>query len=247
MRNDQSPKEILSALADGELGSNIAENEIIERACKDQDVMSAWHSMHLVRDVLQAEYNSTLPADFSQRVKESIAQEGAFEAQTASVVSLADARGRVGQRQRSTRTTQSTQQPFAIWKPVAGFGLAASLAGVTFLFSQLWQTEQPDTTQIAEAALQQADPSALASVQQKAAQENSVDGLTLQAAVRIGNDGTRWRMADNEVPRNDEIEKRLNTLLTNHLEDASMGSVHGLVSHSRVVGYDSMPVEPAEK
>ena len=60
-------------------------------------------------------------------------------------------------------------------------------------------------------------------------------------------DGTRWRMADNEVPRNDEIEKRLNTLLTNHLEDASMGSVHGLVSHSRVVGYDSMPVEPAEK
>jgi len=59
--------------------------------------------------------------------------------------------------------------------------------------------------------------------------------------------GTRWRSMESELPRNEDVEKRLNTLLTNHLEDASMGvGVQGMLSHSRVVGYDSAPDKQEE-
>ncbi len=243
----QTIKQLLSELADGEL-NNSDTNEAIDLACQDQEVRYAWQSTHLVRDVMQADYHSALAPDFSARVSASIAKEPAHE-EFAPVASISQARGQREERIRGARPVRrasgsapvtSMQQPFVLWKPVAGLGLAASLAGATFLFSQLWQSEQADSGQLAQAEQTTTTaPNAVASTESV----QDLDDLTLQAAVKIGNSGTRWRMGSEEAPRNEEIEERLNTLLTNHLQDASMGRVNGLISHSRVVGYDTVPDE----
>ena len=262
-RNDtQLIKEALSALADNELDTNeqITEAELIELACKDQDAMLSWQCAHLTRDVLQADYTSALGPDFAARISDHIAAEASlqidmddYHRDAGQVVSIADARDRTARgnyaRERSARSayavrgaasvgsTSMQNEPFKLWKPVAGLGLAASLAGATLLFSQIWQTEQPDGALVADVSSSaiQAQPVA---IQDDTSESNDVQ--TLQASVRMENRGTRWRM-DSDLPRNKQIEQRLNTLLTNHLEDARMGRVTGMMSHSRVVGYDSVP------
>ena len=265
-------EESLSAFADGEYRSSdlAAEAEVIDRICQDEEARSAWACMHLARDVMQGDYNRALAPDFASLVSESIAHEEVyaidnsatdiarshaamshFEDNSASVVSMAQARDQIARRQgRANRAAPTARQPFALWKPVAGLGLAASLAGAAFVFSQLWVSEQPDVSQVAVAqptgatTQQQQSADVVAATQQSAIDLQSV--ATLQAGALERNAGTRWR-TDQDTSRNDTMEERLNILLTNHLEDASMGSVNGLISHSKVVGYDSMPEKEQSK
>jgi len=247
-RNDtQSLKEALSALADSELSDNagVTEAELVEIVCKDRDAMFSWQCTHITRDVLQADYTAALRPDFAERVSAQIAAESSLRvdnnyAEPGQVVSIADARQRSARSVVKNGTTISSTQnePFKLWKPVAGLGLAASLAGATLLFSQLLQTEQPGGPLVAE--LPDSTLNSTSELQQTVAtQDTGTNVQTLQASVPMESRGTRWRM-DSDLPRNEQIEQRLNTLLTNHLEDASMGRVTGMMSHSRVVGYDSM-------
>ena len=250
----RSLKESLSAFADGEYGDNdpAIEAEIISRICQDEDAKSSWASMHLARDVMQGDYHSALPSDFASRISESIANEEAYamdvdsgyaatnqlEDNSAGVVSMAQARDKLSRRRdRANRAASQSKQPFVLWKPVAGMGLAASLAGAVFVGSQLVESEQPDSSSVA--AVQQEQSTDVVAIAQQSAIDTQ-SAATLQAAIRNGSGGTRWR-TDQDTSRNDTMEERLNILLTNHLEDASMGNVNGLISHSKVVGYDSMP------
>jgi len=235
-------KEALSALADDET-LEIAEAELIELACKDQDAMSAWRCMHLTRDVLQADYTPALSSDFAAQLSDRIASEDSLaiaDMESEGVVSMGAARERIARRKTSRSAGQQTMassatqnEPFRLWKPVAGLGMAASLAGATFLFAQLWQTDQADSGQIAALQNTTIDESL---IQTAALTENTEQNAEVAAAgefaTQIANGGTRWRM-DSELPRNKQIEQRLNALLTNHLEDASMGRVTGMLSHSR--------------
>ena len=50
--------------------------------------------------------------------------------------------------------------------------------------------------------------------------------------------GTHWRDSGKQGHAL-KVEKQLNSYLTNHLEDAAMGKVSGMISHTRVVGYDT--------
>ena len=242
-----SVKSALSAFADGEHDEKdtIALNVMVERACHDKDLTATWQSAHLVRDVLQADYHPAIPVDFTARVSAAIAREADFDEYAAdiesgpSVVSLTDARDRIASRRNTSRreADRTSRRPSALWRPVAGLGLAASVAGAALLFTQLQQPDAKDGVQVADAgvvASEQAIQTA-ASTQQNLVDS---DAQVLQASVRIGDNGTRWR-TDNDVTRNEAIEQRLNMLLTNHLEDASMGRVNGMISHSRVVGYDT--------
>lgn len=268
-RNDtHSLKEALSALADNEPGGNegTTESELIELACRDQEAMLAWQSTHLTRDVLQADYTAALRPDFAALVSQQIAAEPALQANeytadSRQVVSLAEARSarrpdatpdfRPDVARRAAASSSQQNEPFKLWKPVAGLGLAASLAGATLLFSQLLQTEQPGGSLVADTSSTTGEVQNVASQNSSQNSNQNVDinsgstGVgnndveTLQASVRMENRGTRWRM-DSDLPRNKQIEQRLNTLLTNHLEDARMGRVTGMMSHSRVVGYDSI-------
>jgi len=214
--------------------------------------MSAWRCMHLTRDVLQADYTPALKSDFAAQLSDRIAREESF-GESEGVFSMDAARERVARRNTNRRAGQKSMpsvtaqhEPFTLWKPVAGLGMAASLAGATFLFAQLWQTDQADNGQIAALQNNTIDQSLVQTValtQNGATNEQNAEFATpVGFSTRIANGGTRWRM-DSELPRNKQIEQRLNALLTNHLEDASMGRVTGMLSHSRVVGYDSVQGE----
>ena len=70
---------------------------------------------------------------------------------------------------------------------------------------------------------------------------STVQTLTLTegvvpAVLTVG--GTQWRGVSQEGHTR-KVEQQLNSYLTNHLEDAAMGKVKGMISHTRVVGYDS--------
>ena len=252
--DSQSLKAALSALADNERGDNegMTDAELIGLACKDKEAMLSWQCAHLTRDVLQADYTAALQPGFAARVSAQIAAEAPLQIDTdyqmksERVVSLSDARQRAAQgkraRQPASRSAVPNQnEPFKLWKPVAGLGLAASLAGATLLFSQIWQTEKLDGPQVAESSGDAVTQPVVIAETDTVIESNDVE--TLQASVHVSvpmeNRGTRWRM-DSDLPRNEQIEQRLNTLLTNHLEDASMGRDTGMMSHSRVVGYDSV-------
>ncbi len=283
---DKAMNEVLSAFVDDE---STSEPGLLEQVFENDSSVAAWQSMHLVRDVIQADYNGLLPTDFASRVSNAIALEEMYEDtyeenfsgqsfvgdeaasgyRTAEVVSISRMRdravqstGRVREYAEPPAAQQATvHQPFSLWKPVAGLGLAASLAGASFLFSQLWQANLwkvdqtgADSAQAGQTVASGAGAAAQDSTLTAATQQNTdlLEVLSLNAAATggsgnggsttLGNEGTHWRM-DDAAARNAEIEKRLNLLLTNHLEDASMGRVHGLVSHSRIVGYDELSSE----
>jgi len=140
-------REALSALADNEYG-NESQDEIIDLACNDPEARRAWQSMHLTRDVLQADYHSALDANFALRLSLMIDQEESHNTALATnIVPLAAARSRRTQHAKPLQTA-----PFAMWKPVVGLGLAASLAGASFLFAQLWEANQPSQAGSAQVA-----------------------------------------------------------------------------------------------
>jgi|GEM_PF-3981976 len=290
MKNDNSEqvREAISALADYELGDGeeMTESQMLGFVCHDEDAMASWQRIHLIRDVLQEDYNPALPSDFVSRVRHAIDHEVEYRADEylpeENVVSLADARlkaNRLGavqandqrseehnkQQYSHSRTDKlrvtrgrgravspvAKEQPFTVWKPIVGLGLAASLAGVAFLSSQLWQATQLNTgSGTSVAAVQEKDTvetSIASATVENATAENTLGNLTRSdfpapstVAAHVDDRGTRWR-TEGAVSRNQQIEDRLNTLLTNHLEDASMSGVQGLVSYSRIVGYDSVP------
>ena len=229
--DSESVKEALSAFADNEYGSE-SQDEIIDLACNDPEVRRAWQSMHLTRDVLQADYHSALDANFASRLSQIIDQEESHNTVLASnVVPMAAARSR---RTKHAKPLQTA--PFTMWKPVVGLGLAASLAGASFLFAQLWEANQPSQAGSAQVAQNITEPG---STNDAISANSRFAGFTNSS---MNDAGTRWRNMEAELPRNEDVEKRLNTLLTNHLEDASMGvGVQGMLSHSRVVGYDTAP------
>jgi negative regulator of sigma E activity len=214
----------LSALLDGE--SNDTE-DVLRRAVVSDDCRDSWQSYHLIRDVLQKEHHSALPADFASRVSASIAMEDNIADSTADVIPLA--RARETREQRRVVRPRESQVAAPRWLPFAGLGLAASVAAAGFIGWQVFSNSQSqgpaaDIT-VAQAVIEspQVVPQA------------SDSGLV--RTVYRGESGTNW------VPvggaRDAKVEQRLNSLLMNHLEDASLSSVQGLVAQTRVVGYDS--------
>ena len=198
-----------------------------------------------ISDAFQRKQRQTPAANTAGRESQSTASPARAAA------TRAPARAKVAPIGSRAKSAKKQNAPFAMWKPVAGLGLAASIAGVGLFFPQLWKPNQttgndaqlalgvPSSIAAPDATLSQDNPSNLqtVSLQQQSESHVSANGLG-----QLDNTGTRWRM-NSQVPRNKEIEQRLNTLLTNHLEDASMGRVHGMLSHSKVVSYDAMPEE----
>jgi len=225
--NNQQVQELLSSLADGEQAedSSFAQDAALEMALTDRDARSMWQATHITRDVLQADYHTSIDSDFANRVSALIDQEADID----NVVNINSARhsGAVSSTAAKSATSNS------LWQPIAGLALAASIVGAGLIFIPAWQSEQPDdSAQIASTDNADTTAPAIATV-----------AATVPEASELQVAGTRWRM-ESEVPRNEEVEERLNALLTNHLEDASMGvPVRGMLSHSRVVSYDSTPVK----
>lgn len=203
--------EIISALVDNEVEDSAP---VIDELLIDPEARDNWQRYHLVSDVLQNNYRPELPMNFADRVSAEIAAEPILS----NVVPMAAARSA---RAATASPTAAAGSPMRIgvWKPVAGFAIAASLVAATFVSTRFVETGAPKTP--ANPVVENPQP-----------ERNT--GRTLLAKAS----GTRWQTESNDV-QDRNVAERLNSLLTNHLEVASMGKVQGMVLHARVVGYDS--------
>ncbi len=205
--------EYISAMVDEEVADG---SSAVDGVLGDAEARGAWQRYHLVRDVIQNDYNPALPTNFAELVREEIA----FEAPLSNVVSLQAARPRAANPEHADPRRANAR--LGIWKPVAGLAVAASLIGGTLLSTQLRDSGAPQTRPTP--VVENPEPPKTSSV-------------TMVAELAPG---TRWQMEGEVSEDNSERIARLNSLLTNHLEVASMGKVQGMVLHSRVVGYDGM-------
>lgn len=248
-KKDSEIFEKLSALVDGENHDvDIGEVEqLLDEASSDDRCMRAWQTYHLTRDVLQKDYHSALPADFCASISARLDEEETYVQATdrgdSATGVISD---RSGNNNRSTNrstkvvafersqaelpaNTAGLARSNRRWKSVAALGMAASVAlaavaGLQLLNSQSGANSS-DGPQIARL-----EPGS-----------STVQTLTLTegvvpAVLTVG--GTQWRGVSQEGHTR-KVEQQLNSYLTNHLEDAAMGKVKGMISHTRVVGYDS--------
>ncbi|MFZ4791224.1 MAG: sigma-E factor negative regulatory protein [Candidatus Competibacteraceae bacterium] len=172
----------LSALVDEQLDA-LEINLALRRLSRDRGLQACWERYHLISDALQGHLPDTLDPAFAARLHEAIANEP---------------------------LPQSTIKPLPAWyKPVTGFGLAASVALVALVGIQM-KTPDVASTPIA----------------QTAASAGSI-GIPVQAA------------ALNPPLTNDPAQARLNRYLVSHNGYASMNSVQGVLPYVRMVGYQT--------
>ncbi|MDS4025849.1 MAG: sigma-E factor negative regulatory protein [Candidatus Contendobacter sp.] len=181
----------LSALVDDQL----ADREIdlvLRRLSRDDDARSRWERYHLISDVIQGHLPAAFDTDFAARVRRAIEAEP---------------------------LPQPVGRPLPAWyKPVTGFGLAASVALVALFGLKLNQTD----------ILQPAAPFAIT--------PTTLSSPT--AALPIQTVATTQPLV---TPAREPVETRLTSYLVNHNGYASMNSVSGMLPYVRMVGYQPQP------
>ncbi|MBK8181687.1 MAG: sigma-E factor negative regulatory protein [Candidatus Competibacteraceae bacterium] len=178
----------LSAIIDEEL----EEREIdlvLRRLIRDQDARDCWERYHLISHALQGHLPDAFDTGFAARIRQAIASE---------------------------QPLQPAAKPLPAWyKPVAGFGLAASVVLVAWYGLNLTETDNtfPAAATTSFATVMSAAPPAASSARQG--------------------------MVSSQPRHNpqDPLGSRLNNYLANHNSYASLSSVNGAASYARMVGY----------
>jgi sigma-E factor negative regulatory protein RseA len=208
----------LSLLMDGELPSEESAR-LIRELVKDERLKSEWTRQHRVRDALQGQLNSALDGGFAARVSAAVDAEPTIIApQPLDAVSReADVPAEVvaipvGRAKRSYN------------RPLAGLAIAASVAAVSLLALQVLDGGQGGG--LLPASPQLASGTPLIAVPAGA------------GAQLVSSSGTHWSMPA-EAERDAELEQRLNMYLSDHMEQAPINGVQGVLPYSRLVGYDT--------
>lgn len=176
----------LSALVDDEL-ADMEIDLVLRRLSRDGDARDRWERYHLISDVMQGHLPAAFDTDFVARIRQAIEAEP---------------------------LPQPVARPLPAWyKPVTGFGLAASVALMALFGLKLNQTD----------ILQPTAPFAATS----SALSAPATALPIQTVAAT-------RPAD---PASEPVEARLNHYLVNHSGYASMSSVNGMLPYVRMVGY----------
>lgn len=176
----------LSALVDDEL-ANMEIDLALRRLSRDRDARDRWERYHLISDVMQGHLPAAFDTGFAARIRQAIEAEP---------------------------LPQPVARPLPAWyKPVTGFGLAASVALMALFGLKLNQTDilQP-TARFAATTATFPTPATAFPIQTVAA---------TQPADPVSEPG----------------EARLNHYLVNHSGYASMSSVNGMLPYVRMVGY----------
>ena len=176
----------LSAMVDDELdGMEI--DLVLRRLCRDGDLQSCWSRYHLISDVMQSHLPDALAPDFAARIRQAVVAE-------------------------PLPLPVGKSLP-AWYKPVTGFGLAASVVLVALFGLKLTQT---DTPLVSATQLAVSNPSAA----------SAFEPFTVRAAAVRQTDAS-----------NEPVEARLGSYLVNHNGYASLNSMHGMLPYVRMVGY----------
>ena len=176
----------LSALVDDELTDREIDL-VLRRLSRDDDARCRWERYYLISDVIQGHLPAALDAEFAARIRQAIEAEP---------------------------LPQTAARPLPAWyKPVTGFGLAASVALIALFGLKLNQTD----------VLQPATPLAATT----SARSAPATALPIQTVA----------ITRPFSPAREPDEARLTSYLVNHNGYASMNSVNGMLPYVRMVGY----------
>jgi len=177
----------LSAMVDDELdGMEI--DLVLRRLCRDGDLQSCWSRYHLISDVMQSHLPDALAPDFAARIRQAVAAE-------------------------PLPLPVGKSLP-AWYKPVTGFGLAASVVLVALFGLKLTQTADTSLTSATQLAASDPTPA------------STFAPFTVRTAAVRQTDAS-----------NEPVEARLGSYLVNHNGYASLNSMHGMLPYVRMVGY----------
>lgn len=187
----------LSALVDEQLDA-MEINLALRRLSRDRTLQVRWARYHLISDALQGHLPDALDPAFAARLHEAIAAEP---------------------------LPQPAIKPLPAWyKPVTGFGLAASVALAALVGIRM---NPPDVPPAAAPLVSATAPPPASFIAPPA---RSSIGVPVQVAV----------LNPSANPRGVEPDAtRLNRYLVNHNGYASMNSVHGMLPYVRMVGYQN--------
>lgn len=201
----------ISALLDGECDS-AETGGLLKRLAKDAEARERLGRYSLARDALHGELAVSLSGDFADRVRAAIDKEPTLLVPNG-----------VAQAARAPA-------PRSWFKPAAGLAIAASVALVSFIGLEQYSGsgERPSAV-----AISQNQSQSFATV--ASAPRTAPAGL-LQTSVggpgASSDQATRWSVEQRD------LQNRLNTYLLDHTEYARIGEMNGMLSYSRLVGYD---------
>jgi sigma-E factor negative regulatory protein RseA len=182
----------LSALVDEQLDA-MEINLALRRLSRDRGLQARWERYHLISDALQGHLPDVLDPAFAARLHAAIANEP---------------------------LPQPAIKPLPAWyKPVTGFGLAASVTLAALVGMQM---NSPDLA---------STPASLTT--------SSAPAVAFAAAPARSTSIPVQTAALNPPLANDPTQARLNRYLVSHNGYASMNSVQGVLPYVRMVGYQT--------
>ncbi len=185
--------ENISALMDGEL--NEAETaRLLDQLQRDAGLRTCWTRYHLISD--------TLRSDLTGHIKHNVA--------TCVIKALESEPIHLSQRRATPRPSRFTPR---IFKPLAGFAVAASITAVAVLSLQ---TSTP---------LQTVSPVNLA----------GLSGASPVAQVASTAGRSRWSAG------RPSVESKLDIYLANHNQYSMSTEMQGMMPYVRIVGYETNP------
>jgi len=231
-------KEILSRLMDGEW-QDLDPASSVKTACADDELKATWSRYHLIRDVIQNE-SITVDASLTKSISQAIQDEpsytnvlaiGGVNSNAVDMnVSATDQHAEAVDQtpaHTATQTTESSATPqrkSGYWRTgLTGVALAASVALATVVGLNFWQGA-PNT-----------------GTSDQSVATTTVPGLVMPEVEYVSNRGTYW--VTPEAKRSADSEKRLNMLLSTHIESSPTAERTGMLPYSRLVGYDSVSPE----
>lgn len=224
MNNDD--KETLSQLMDGEW-QDLDAAKSVKAACADEDLKSTWSRYHIIRDVIRHD-EIRVDTSLAARISQAIADEPTY-----SNVSEIGSRNEFDQPSARTNTVKAdgaetllehNRQKTSNWR--AGFGgaaIAASVALATVVGLNVWKGEDASIQTIASS------PAVTA------------PGVVLPEVEYVSNKGSFW--VNPEAKRSALAEKRLNAMLSAHIERSPTAERSGMLPYSRLLGYDAVTSE----
>lgn len=251
MTNSNLPpmdEEKLSQLMDGEW-DGLNPSDCVAGICDDEALRNKWARYHLIRDVMKSEpvqVDNNLVSSICAAIADEpeysnitpfsgAAEESASKAsiQTESAPASEDKVTDISQA-RTAATEDKKKSSFGTG--LTGFALAASVALVTVVGMNVWQGQESlETNNTSVAANTIAPTDAVDAFSQQ------VQGVPLPEVEFVSNTGSYWVSPQTSERVTDE--ERLNMFLSQHLENSPTASREGLLSYSRLVGYDNRSEE----
>jgi len=229
-------KEILSGLMDGEW-QDIDPAKSVKMACANDELKATWSRYHLIRDIIRND-SITVDASLCTSISRAIEDEPAYTnvlaisgassgASSANFTSPDEHINTAGEAAGEAASSPAqSQRKSGYWRTgLSGVALAASVALATVIGLNFWQGA----------------PSSDAGDGIQSIATTTVPGMEPPKLEYVSNKGTYW--VTPEAKRSADAEKRLNMLLSTHIESSPTAERTGMLPYSRLVGYDSVSPE----